>query len=166
MANRGVNKVILVGNIGQDPEVRYLPDGSAVASLSLATSVVWKDKTTGQPQERTEWHRVSFFGRLAEIVKDYVHKGSKIFVEGSLRTRKWDKDGQTHYATEVIADEMQLLDGKPAGGDQQQDFQQRTAQQQAPAQRSQPAQQQRPQPAQNQQQPPIPFDAYDDDIPF
>ena len=111
---RGINKVIIVGNCGQDPETRYMPSGGAVTNLSLATSESWKDKNTGQQQERTEWHRVVFFNRLAEIAGEYVKRGSKIYVEGSLRTRKWqDKDsGQDRYTTEIVANEMQMLDSK------------------------------------------------------
>jgi single-strand DNA-binding protein len=113
---RGVNKVILIGNLGNDPEVRYTPSGSAVASVSLATSETWKDKQTGELQDRTEWHRVVFFSRLAEIVGEYLRKGSKIYVEGALRTRKWqDKNGQERYTTEIIAGEMHMLDSKPGG---------------------------------------------------
>ncbi len=112
MASRGVNKVILVGNAGADPELRYLPSGAPVANLRLATSSSWKDKQSGEREERTEWHRVVFFNRLAEIVRDYVHKGSQIYVEGSLRTRNYEKDGQTHYSTEIIANEMQMLGGR------------------------------------------------------
>lgn len=110
---RGINKVILVGNIGVDPEVRYLPNGNAVTTLSLATSESWKDKVTGEKQERTEWHRVVCFNRLGEIAGEYVKKGSKIYIEGSLRTRKWqDQQGQDKYTTEIIASDMQLLDSK------------------------------------------------------
>lgn len=110
---RGVNKVILIGNLGNDAEVRYTPSGSAVATISLATSETWRDKQTGELQDRTEWHRVVFFNRLAEIVGEYLHKGSKIYVEGSLRTRKWqDKTGMEHYTTEVIANEMHMLDAR------------------------------------------------------
>jgi single-strand DNA-binding protein len=115
MASRGVNKVILVGNAGADPELRYLPSGAPVANLRLATSASWKDKQSGEREERTEWHRVVFFNRLAEIVRDYVHKGSQVYVEGSLRTRTYEKDGQTHYSTEIVANEMQMLGGR--GGD-------------------------------------------------
>ncbi len=115
MASRGVNKVILVGNAGADPELRYLPSGAPVANVRLATSSSWKDKQSGEREERTEWHRVVFFNRLAEIVRDYVHKGSQIYVEGSLRTRTYEKDGQTHYSTEIVANEMQMLGGR--GGD-------------------------------------------------
>ncbi len=112
---RGVNKVILIGNLGNDPEVRYTPNGSAVASISLATSETWKDKQSGELQDRTEWHRVVFFSRLAEIVGEYLRKGSKIYLEGSLRTRKWqDKSGQDRYTTEIIASEMHMLDSKMA----------------------------------------------------
>jgi len=110
MASRGVNKVILIGNLGADPEVRYMPNGDAWANVSIATSETWKDKNTGQPQERTEWHRVVFYRRLAEIVGEYLKKGSKVYVEGSLRTRQWEKEGVKHYTTEIIANEMQMLD--------------------------------------------------------
>ncbi len=110
---RGINKVILIGNLGNDPEVRYMPSGSAVTTISLATNDVWKDKTTGENQERTEWHRIVFFNRLAEIAGEYLRKGSRAYVEGSLRTRKWqDKSGQDRYTTEIVANEMQILDGK------------------------------------------------------
>lgn len=115
MASRGINKVILVGNVGQDPETRYMPNGGAVTNLSIATSESWKDKNSGEQQERTEWHRVVFYQRLAEIVAEYVKKGSKIYVEGSLRTRSWEQDGVKRYATEVIANEMQMLDGRGEG---------------------------------------------------
>jgi len=112
---RGVNKAILIGNLGNDPEVRYTPSGSAVASISLATSETWRDKQSGEVQDRTEWHRVVFFNRLAEIVGEYLHKGSKIYIEGSLRTRKWqDKNGVDRYTTEIIANEMHMLDSKSA----------------------------------------------------
>src|SRR5476649_1309958 len=116
MASRGVNKVILVGNLGADPEVRYMPSGGAVANITIATSESWKDKQTGEPQERTEWHKVVFFNRLAEIVGEYLRKGSKVYVEGSLRTRKWqDQAGVERYTTEIVAAEMQMLDGRGAG---------------------------------------------------
>jgi len=121
---RGINKVILIGNLGNDPETRYMPSGGAVTNVSLATSETWKDKQTGQPQERTEWHRVVFFNRLAEIAGEYLRKGSKVYIEGSLRTRKWqDKDGQDKYTTEIVASEMQMLDsrGGGQGGDYQED---------------------------------------------
>ena len=117
---RGINKVILVGNLGKDPEVRYMPSGSAAANLTLATSESWKDKETGEQKEKTEWHNVSMFGRLAEIAGEYLKKGSQIYVEGSLRTRKWqDKEGNDRYTTEVIAREMQMLGGKGGGGQRQ-----------------------------------------------
>ncbi len=115
MASRGVNKVILVGNVGQDPETRYMPNGGAVTNLSIATSESWKDKNSGEQQERTEWHRVVFYQRLAEIVAEYVKKGSKLYIEGSLRTRSWEQDGVKRYATEIIASEMQMLDGRGEG---------------------------------------------------
>lgn len=114
---RGVNKVILIGNLGNDPEVRYTPNGNAVASISLATSETWKDKQSGELQDRTEWHKVVFFNRLAEIVGEYLRKGSKIYAEGSLRTRKWqDKNGMDRYTTEIIANEMHMLDSKSSAG--------------------------------------------------
>jgi len=110
---RGINKVILIGNIGQDPEVKYMPSGGAVTNVSVATSETWKDKNTGQPQERTEWHRVVFFNRLGEIAGEYLKKGSKVYIEGSLRTRKWQaQDGTDRYTTEIVASEMQMLDGR------------------------------------------------------
>lgn len=113
---RGVNKVILVGNLGKDPEVRYMPSGSAVANITLATTESWKDKQTGDMQERTEWHNVAFFNRLAEIVGEYLKKGSQVYVEGKLRTRKWqDKNGNDRYTTEIVASEMQML-GSRGGG--------------------------------------------------
>ncbi len=114
---RGVNKVILVGNLGKDPEVRYMPSGSAAANVTLATSESWKDKQTGEQKDRTEWHNIVFFGRLAEIVGEYLKKGSQIYVEGSLRTRKWqDKSGNDRYTTEIVANEMQMLGGRAGGG--------------------------------------------------
>ncbi|MGV3590441.1 MAG: single-stranded DNA-binding protein [Gammaproteobacteria bacterium] len=116
MASRGVNKVILVGNVGQDPETRYMPNGGAVTNVTLATSETWKDKNTGENQERTEWHRVVFYQRLAEIVAEYVKKGSKLYIEGALRTRSWEQDGVKRYTTEIIANEMQMLDSRGAGG--------------------------------------------------
>ncbi|MSP53516.1 MAG: single-stranded DNA-binding protein [Gammaproteobacteria bacterium] len=113
MASRGINKVILIGNLGKDPEVRYMPNGNAVANITLATSESWKDKQSGEQKEQTEWHRVVFYQRLAEIVGEYLKKGSKVYIEGKLRTRKWqDKDGQDKYMTEIIADEMQMLDSR------------------------------------------------------
>ncbi|MED5535027.1 MAG: single-stranded DNA-binding protein [Pseudomonadota bacterium] len=148
MMARGINKVILVGNLGQDPETRAMPDGRAVANISVATSKSWKDKNTGEQQERTEWHKVVFFDRLAEVVGQYLNKGSKVYVEGELRTRKWqDKDGNDRWSTEVVANEMQMLGGSPGSS--------------APAQRT---------PADSAQAPagapqPSPGE-FDDDIPF
>lgn len=120
MATRGVNKVILIGNVGNDPDVRYFPNGDGVANFSLATSESWRDKNTGEPQERTEWHRISVRGKLVEVVKQYVHKGTKLYIEGSLRTRKWqDQSGQDRYTTEIVVgglgSSMQMLDSKGAG---------------------------------------------------
>lgn len=114
---RGVNKVILLGNLGNDPDVRYTASGAAVANVSLATAENWRDKETGEKQERTEWHRVVFFGRLAEIVGEYLRKGSQVYVEGRIQTRKWqDKDGNDRYTTEIVANEMQMLGGGRGGG--------------------------------------------------
>jgi single-strand DNA-binding protein len=151
MASRGVNRVILIGNCGGDPEVRYAPSGSAFANVTLATSESWKDKQTGQLQERTEWHRVVFSGKLAEIVGEYVRKGSQIYVEGQLRTRKWqNQQGQDQYTTEVLvgmSGTMQLLGGKPDGDSQ--------------------PRQQRPQTQPRPQAQPAPdYSDFDDDIPF
>ena len=160
---RGVNKVILIGNVGGDPEVRYLPNGNAVANITLATSDSRKDKQTGQQQERTEWHRVVFLGRIAEVVGEYVRKGSKMYIEGRLQTREWEKDGVKRYTTEIVVDiggQMQLLDGKPQGGEQgmaPRPQQQRPAQQPAPQQ--QPAQQ-------SPQQATPDYDSFDDEISF
>lgn len=118
MASRGINKVIIVGNLGADPETRYMPNGSAITRVSIATSESWTDKQTGDKQERTEWHRVVFFNKLAEIVNEYVKKGSKLYIEGRLRTNKWqDNNGQDRYTTEIVANEMQMLDSRGAGGD-------------------------------------------------
>jgi single-strand DNA-binding protein len=113
---RGVNKVIIVGNLGKDPETRYMPSGSAVTNLRIATTESWKDKQSGEAQERTEWHAVAMFGRLAEIAAEYLRKGSQVYIEGKLRTRKWqDKEGKDRYTTEIVADEMQMLGGKGGG---------------------------------------------------
>ena len=109
---RGINKAIIIGHCAADPEVRYMPDGNAVANLSVATNSSWKDKQTGETKERTEYHRIVFFRRLAEIVGEYAKKGSKLYIEGSLRTRQYEKDGQKHYSTEIVADDMQLLSGR------------------------------------------------------
>ncbi len=117
---RGINKVILIGNLGQDPDVRYSADGRAIANISVATTDSWKDKNTGERQDRTEWHRVVFFGKLAEIVAEYLKKGSQVYIEGRLQTRKWqDKSGQDRYTTEVVVDfngTMQMLDSRGGGG--------------------------------------------------
>ena len=162
---RGVNKVILIGNLGNDPEQKSMPNGNAVTNITVATSETWKDKQTGQQQERTEWHRVVFFNRLAEIAGQYLTKGSKVYLEGSLRTRKWqDQNGQDRYTTEIVANEMQMLDsrgGQQSGGYQNEGSMQQP-QQQAPRQPSQqnsPPQQAAPAPAGN-------YDDFDDDIPF
>ena len=156
---RGINKVILVGNLGADPEVRYMPSGNAVTTVSLATSETWKDKETGEPKDRTEWHRVVFFNKLAEIVGEYTRKGSKLYVEGSLRTRKWqDQSGQDRYTTEIVGAEMQMLDSKDSGsGSQQANLNQQNAHRQIP----------RAQDPVQPNYPPAPaFDDFDDDIPF
>jgi len=180
---RGVNKVILVGNLGKDPEVRYTPGGSAVANVTIATSDQWKDKQTGENQERTEWHRVVFFNRLAEIVAEYVKKGQQIYIEGRLQTRKWqDQGGQDRYTTEIVANEMQMLGGRSGGGsgggggfDQGMDQSQNQYQQRQAPQRQAPQQQSAPQGGGQQQPAAAPaqsnapaqnFDDFDDDIPF
>jgi len=114
---RGINKVILIGNLGADPETRAMPSGGTVANLRVATSESWRDKQTGEQQERTEWHRVALFGRLAEVASEYLRKGSQVYIEGSLRTRKWqDKQGNERYSTEIVGNEMQMLGGRGGGG--------------------------------------------------
>ena len=177
---RGVNKVILVGTCGQDPEVRYLPNGNAVTNLSLATSEQWTDKQTGQKVEKTEWHRVSMFGKVAEIAGEYLRKGSQVYIVGKLLTREWEKDGIKRYTTEIVVDmqgTMQLLGGRPQGDQQNQgggnNYQQQQsaprqqAQRPAPQQQQQSQQQQsRPAPQQQAPQPAPDFDSFDDDIPF
>ncbi|CAH6783271.1 ssDNA-binding protein [Vibrio chagasii] len=183
MASRGVNKVILVGNLGNDPEIRYMPNGGAVANITIATSESWRDKATGEQREKTEWHRVALFGKLAEVAGEYLRKGSQVYIEGQLQTRKWqDQSGQDRYTTEVVVQGfngvMQMLGGRaqggaPAqggmGGQQQQGGwgqPQQPQQQQysAPAQPQKAPQQQAPQQAQPQyNEPPMDFD---DDIPF
>ena len=120
---RGINKVILVGNLGKDPEVRAMANGTSVTNITIATSESWKDKTTGQQQERTEWHKVVFFNRLAEIAGEYLRKGSKVYVEGSLKTRKWqDQSGADKYTTEIVASEMQMLDSRGGGNEHPEGF--------------------------------------------
>ncbi|HET8550921.1 MAG TPA: single-stranded DNA-binding protein [Gammaproteobacteria bacterium] len=114
---RGINKVILVGNLGQNPDVRYTSSGSTITKISIATNEQWKDKQTGEKQERTEWHRVVFFGRLAEIAGEYLKKGAQVYIEGCLRTSTYEKEGQTHYATDIIANEMQMLGGRGNSGE-------------------------------------------------
>lgn len=147
---RGINKVILIGNLGRDPEIRYMPSGGAVTNVTIATTDTWKDKQTGDKQERTEWHNVVFYNRLAEIAGEYLKKGSKVYVEGSLRTRKWqDKNtGADRYTTEIVANEMQMLDSKGGGGG--------SHAQEAPA--SSASQETQPEMAT--------ADEFDDDIPF
>jgi single-strand DNA-binding protein len=191
MASRGVNKVILVGNLGNDPEIRYMPSGGAVANITLATSESWRDKTTGEQREKTEWHRVALFGKLAEVAGEYLRKGSQVYIEGQLQTRKWqNQQGQDQYTTEVVVQgfngTMQMLggrnnNGQAAGGQQQgnnnwgqpqqpaaapqQNFTPKQPQQPQQPQQQQ-SQQQQPQQQQPQQQynePPMDFD---DDIPF
>ena len=155
---RGINKVILIGHIGGDPEVRYMPNGNAVATLSLATTEAWKDKQTGDKQERTEWHRVVCFNRLGEIAGEYVRKGSKLYVEGSLRTRKWqDQQGQDRYTTEIVASDIQMLDGKGPAGSQDMPAQSNYQ----TTQPSRPQSSSRPAPA-----PQDMLEELDDDIPF
>ena len=157
-----LNKIIIIGNLGKDPEMRTFPSGDAVANVTIATTDKWKDKQTGEQKEAAEWHRVVFNGRLAEIAGQYLRKGSQVYVEGSLRTRSWEKDGVKQYATEIRADNMQMLGGRQGGGGQQQDApQQRQAPRQAPAQQ----QGQQPAPAQ-QRSSSSGFDDMDDSIPF
>ncbi|GLQ72059.1 single-stranded DNA-binding protein [Vibrio penaeicida] len=184
MASRGINKVILVGNLGQDPEVRYMPSGDAMVNITLATSETWRDKATGEQREKTEWHRVSVFGKTAEFVGEYARKGTQVYVEGQLQTRKWqDQQGQERYTTEVVvrwpSGELQLLGGRQQGqgapsqgmgqqqggwGQPQQPAQQQQSYQQPAAQQQSQPQQQAPQQAQPQyNEPPMDFD---DDIPF
>ncbi|MFV9687509.1 single-stranded DNA-binding protein SSB1 [Pantoea sp. ARC607] len=179
MASRGVNKVILVGNLGQDPEVRYMPNGGAVANITLATSESWRDKQTGENKEITEWHRVVLFGKLAEVAGEYLKKGSQVYIEGQLRTRKWqDQGGQERYTTEVVVNvggTMQMLGGRQQGGNagaqgggnnngwgQPQQPQGNNNQFSGGAQ-SRPQQQPQSAPASNNNEPPMDFD---DDIPF
>ena len=154
---RGINKVILLGHLGKDPEVKYMPNGNAVANITIATSESWKDKNTGQPQDRTEWHRVVLFGKIAEIAGQYLKKGSLVYIEGQLQTRKWtDQSGQDRYTTEIVVNHqgtMQMLDRKTAPGENG-DYQMN---QDVPAE----------QPQQNNQQSQYPnFDDMDSDIPF
>jgi single-strand DNA-binding protein len=157
----GVNKVIIIGNLGNDPETRYMPSGGAVTNISVATSERWKDKQTGQQQERTEWHKVVFFNRLAEVAGEYLHKGSKVYVEGQIRTRKWqNQQGQDVYTTEIVAREMQMLDPKQGGAYNQQ----AAPRQESAPERAEPAQQ-TPAGQGAPVAPPGEFD-YDDDIPF
>ncbi|MBI6530814.1 single-stranded DNA-binding protein SSB1 [Proteus vulgaris] len=176
MASRGVNKVILIGNLGQDPEIRYMPSGGAVANLTLATSESWRDKQTGEMKEKTEWHRVVIFGKLAEIAGEYLRKGSQVYIEGQLQTRKWqDQSGQDRYSTEVVVNiggSMQMLggrggqDGAPSQGGQGgwgQPQQPQASQQFSGGAQSRPAQQQPAAAPAPSNEPPMDFD---DDIPF
>lgn len=179
---RGVNKVILLGNVGADPDVRFLPSGNPVCNLRIATSETWKDKQTGERQEKTEWHSIVVFNKLAEIVQQYVHKGSKLYIEGKLQTRKWQaQDGTDRYSTEIVANDIQMLDSRSDGGQQQGGYQnqQQAPQQQRPMNQGQHQQRQQPnnyQNAQNgvgQQQgsphgapPASGFDDFNDEIPF
>ena len=140
---RGVNKVIIVGTLGADPDTSYAPSGSAITKLSIATNESWKDKETGEQKEKTEWHRISMFGRLAEISAEYLRKGSQVYIEGKLATNKWqDKEGNDRWTTEIIANQMQMLGGRPTGN--------------ATSSKSN----------ENQQSPPAGADDFDDDIPF
>ena len=145
---RGINKVILVGTVGKDPEMKYMPSGDAIANISIATNDTWKDKNTGEKKEATEWHRVVFFRQLADIVGKYVRKGQQIYIEGSLKTRSWEKDGQKHYATEIVASDMQMLGSK---GDGERTEQSASAPKPAPP---------KPAPA------PQSFEDFDDDLQF
>jgi single-strand DNA-binding protein len=156
-----VNKVIIVGNLGRDPETRYLPSGEAVTNISIATTDTWKDKATGEKKEATEWHRVAFFGRLAEIAGEYLKKGSQVYVEGSLRTRKWqDKEGKDRYTTEIRADTMQMLGSRAGAGEPRGDSRGEPRGDTAP--RSEGA----PKGAPAAKKPAGKFDDMEDDIPF
>lgn len=179
MASRGVNKAILIGNLGADPETRYTAGGTAVTNVNVATSDSWRDKTSGEMQERTEWHRVVFFARLAEVAGEYLRKGSKIYVEGRIQTRKWqNKEGQDVYTTEIVGNEMQMLDSKGGGGGGSAPFggggggQQQRPQQQGGGGQSQGQSRQGGGQGQPQYQQPQPAgdpgfdDDLDDDIPF
>ena len=162
-----INKVILIGNLGRDPEVRYTPNGNAICNISVATTRNWKDKTSGERQEETEWHRIALFDRLAEIAGEYLKKGRPVYIEGRLKTRKYtDKDGVEKYTTEIVAAEMQLLGGREGGGggdDMGQERSERAPARSAPAPRSAPPQRQAPAPAPKSS---TGFDDMDDDIPF
>lgn len=171
MASRGVNKVILVGNLGQDPEIRFMPNGGAVANLTIATSESWRDKTTGENKEVTEWHRVVLFGKVAEVAGEYLKKGSQVYIEGQLKTRKWEKDGVERYTTEIVVNvggKMQMIGKAPEGssggsssggwGQPQQPTHSGQPQQRQPQQRQQAPANQR-----SGDEPPMDFD---DDIPF
>jgi single-strand DNA-binding protein len=145
-----VNKVILIGNLGRDPETRYMPDGAAITNVSLATTFVWNDKQSGEKKEETEWHRIVFRGRLAEVAGEYLKKGSQVYVEGRLRTRKWqDKEGQDRYTTEIVGDTMKMLGSRPGGGE--------------PREAAEPKAEAKPAPA---KKPAGKFDDLEDDIPF
>ncbi|MBI6550693.1 single-stranded DNA-binding protein [Xenorhabdus lircayensis] len=165
MAKRGINKVILVGNLGQDPEVRYLPNGGAVANITLATSESWRDKQSGEVKEKTEWHRVVIFGKLAEVAGEYLRKGSQVYIEGALQTRKWqDQQGQDRYTTEIVVNiggTLQMLGGRQGSQQEQQSQPQYSGQQQQSQEFWGTPQQ--PQGQTQQSQPPMDFD---DDIPF
>ena len=155
---RGVNKVIIIGNLGQDPEIKYMPNGNAVANVTVATSESWKDKNTGENVDKTEWHRVVFFRRLAEIVGEYLKKGSKVYIEGKLQTRKWqDKNGKDNWTTEIIANEMQMLDSRGGGSSDFNQGQQAQDQGMGSGQPQSEPSQAAPAPANND---------FDDDIPF
>ncbi len=162
---RGVNKVILIGNVGGDPETRYLPNGNAVTNITLATTDSWKDKQTGQQQDRTEWHRVVFFGKLAEIAGEYLRKGGQCYVEGRLQTREWEKDGVKRYTTEIVVDmngTLQLLGGRGNNSEGSGEYAPRQQQSRPAPQQAAP----RPAPQPAAQQPAPDYDSFDDDIPF
>ncbi|MEB8433488.1 single-stranded DNA-binding protein [Cocleimonas sp. KMM 6892] len=165
-----INKVILVGNLGQDPEVKYMPSGGAVTNISIATTDSWKDKASGEKKENTEWHRVVFFNRLAEIVGEYLRKGSQVYIEGNLRTRKWqDQNGVDKYTTEIVAREMQMLGGRTGGSSEFNQAPQRESRPQQGSGGGERGAQRAPQKAparDNTPPPPQNFDNFDDDIPF
>ena len=155
-----VNKVILVGNLGKDPEVRYMTSGEAVTNITLATTDTWKDKNSGEKKEATEWHRVVFFRKLAEIAGQYLKKGSQVYIEGSLKTRKYEKEGVTHYTTEIVADEMKMLGSRQGSGDSGGDYQQRPQQSSGVSSRPPSSMQSAPQSSRGG------LGDFEDDIPF
>ncbi len=159
---RGINKVILVGTLGADPEVKYMPSGGAITNIRIATSEAWKDKNTGEKKEVTEWHRITFYGRLAEIAGEYLRKGRQVYIEGRLQTRSWEKDGQKHYATEIIANEMQMLGGGRSEGMGSGNYEEAAPRSNPSPNQGRDTQGSAPAPASTDRG----FEDFDDDIPF